>query len=624
MASLITHQNVVPTGKSNAYRLKNMRIREEFQCPITYELLRDPVIAADGNTYERTAIEKWLAKSQTSPLSGEALDHGMVNPNRALKKIIQDLIEEGGVGLYIVDTAMVGAAAAAKISSGESRTRTNSIENGGCNAQSIDVKEVPKVRCVDVFKEKVLVLTGMGPPEVTEWFQKSFQLTPRGCMGGRNNYGRNLINKDTAPDSDVAVVSVEKKFLSEDMIVFKDGNISRWHFEMSLVGPGTYGLRDLGSLGGTFLRVPYNTAQFSLPLSVSSASSSSLTMSTRMCIPALGADKSTVMLDSLLPPTEDRPPGQRLWPYSMFMLGKHHFIVERIDSKFTADGNKSYVKAGAFISGMESSPALSSKSKERDDKALQGVIRDTEDVLQQISRLGKESSSADGKVESKDDVVRGGLLCLQKRLDELTSQLGSLDTQEGQADAKIETNSNTFDPKRHPYDERRCVITCIAPENSPEVGKSFVIGAGGAILGRKNAVCNDIHIRAEEKSSSLDSKESASDMSICKTLLKPLLVSLSDTAISSHHGRIIMDPRTGTFSLVDGAFNVTLEENMSLTYSPLKHSANGTWLRLSAASKKSSWYEIRAGMEFQASLIRFGISQGHNTIYEKEVNENDA
>jgi len=51
-----------------------MRIRAEFLCPITYDLLTDPVIAADGNTYERAAIEKWLSKTQTSPLNGEALE----------------------------------------------------------------------------------------------------------------------------------------------------------------------------------------------------------------------------------------------------------------------------------------------------------------------------------------------------------------------------------------------------------------------------------------------------------------------------------------------------------------------------------------------------------------------
>ena len=33
-----------------------------FLCPITREMLRDPVITADGHTYEREAIEKHLSE----------------------------------------------------------------------------------------------------------------------------------------------------------------------------------------------------------------------------------------------------------------------------------------------------------------------------------------------------------------------------------------------------------------------------------------------------------------------------------------------------------------------------------------------------------------------------------
>jgi hypothetical protein len=54
-------------------RLQGMVIRDEFLCPIMYQLFRDPVIAQDGHTYERTAIEKWLEKNSTSPRTGHVL-----------------------------------------------------------------------------------------------------------------------------------------------------------------------------------------------------------------------------------------------------------------------------------------------------------------------------------------------------------------------------------------------------------------------------------------------------------------------------------------------------------------------------------------------------------------------
>ena len=36
-------------------------------CPISMEIMRDPVIAADGHTYERAEIESWFANNRTSP-----------------------------------------------------------------------------------------------------------------------------------------------------------------------------------------------------------------------------------------------------------------------------------------------------------------------------------------------------------------------------------------------------------------------------------------------------------------------------------------------------------------------------------------------------------------------------
>ena len=47
-----------------------------FYCPITQELFVDPVICADGNTYERSALEKWFNHGKrTSPTTNEILVH---------------------------------------------------------------------------------------------------------------------------------------------------------------------------------------------------------------------------------------------------------------------------------------------------------------------------------------------------------------------------------------------------------------------------------------------------------------------------------------------------------------------------------------------------------------------
>ena len=56
----------------------------------------DPVVAEDGNTYERAAILKWLASKGTSPLDPSCpLDASRLMTNRAVKQQIEDLVNSG-------------------------------------------------------------------------------------------------------------------------------------------------------------------------------------------------------------------------------------------------------------------------------------------------------------------------------------------------------------------------------------------------------------------------------------------------------------------------------------------------------------------------------------------------
>ena len=44
----------------------------------------DPVIAADGHTYERDVIQKWLQRSSASPVTGLTLANKELLPNLAV------------------------------------------------------------------------------------------------------------------------------------------------------------------------------------------------------------------------------------------------------------------------------------------------------------------------------------------------------------------------------------------------------------------------------------------------------------------------------------------------------------------------------------------------------------
>ena len=62
----------------------------DFICPITTEIMSDPVMAADGHSYERSAIERWLATKSTSPMTGEALVQSFLAPNHTLRRQIRE------------------------------------------------------------------------------------------------------------------------------------------------------------------------------------------------------------------------------------------------------------------------------------------------------------------------------------------------------------------------------------------------------------------------------------------------------------------------------------------------------------------------------------------------------
>ncbi|CAE8617334.1 unnamed protein product [Polarella glacialis] len=66
-----------------------------FCCPITQHLMLDPVAAADGQVYERSAIEEWFRRCSgplRSPLTNLPLPTVLLAPNRALQRAIEEYL----------------------------------------------------------------------------------------------------------------------------------------------------------------------------------------------------------------------------------------------------------------------------------------------------------------------------------------------------------------------------------------------------------------------------------------------------------------------------------------------------------------------------------------------------
>lgn len=65
---------------------------DSLGCPIGLELFTDPVIGADGHTYERKNIVTWLQTHGTSPLTREPMSCSSLRPNRLVRRMVDEFI----------------------------------------------------------------------------------------------------------------------------------------------------------------------------------------------------------------------------------------------------------------------------------------------------------------------------------------------------------------------------------------------------------------------------------------------------------------------------------------------------------------------------------------------------
>ena len=82
---------------------------DDFKCPISLELMTDPVtLVGDGMTYERASIERWLAAGNTtSPVTNAELESLAYVPSQVIKNLIRRWRE--GEGAKLVRAANLSA-----------------------------------------------------------------------------------------------------------------------------------------------------------------------------------------------------------------------------------------------------------------------------------------------------------------------------------------------------------------------------------------------------------------------------------------------------------------------------------------------------------------------------------
>lgn len=94
-------------GKSGDMELTTLPVH--FRCPISLDLMKDPVTLSTGITYDRESIETWIeAGNLTCPITNQVLTSLELVPNHTIRKMIQDwCVENQSYGIERIPTPRI-------------------------------------------------------------------------------------------------------------------------------------------------------------------------------------------------------------------------------------------------------------------------------------------------------------------------------------------------------------------------------------------------------------------------------------------------------------------------------------------------------------------------------------
>uniref|UniRef100_A0A7N0RED9 RING-type E3 ubiquitin transferase n=1 Tax=Kalanchoe fedtschenkoi TaxID=63787 RepID=A0A7N0RED9_KALFE len=81
-----------------------LTVPKDFCCPISLDLMEDPVIICTGQSYDRAYIIRWMDDGHcTCPKTGQMLTHTRVVPNQALRNLISQWCTAHGIAFECPD-----------------------------------------------------------------------------------------------------------------------------------------------------------------------------------------------------------------------------------------------------------------------------------------------------------------------------------------------------------------------------------------------------------------------------------------------------------------------------------------------------------------------------------------
>ncbi|GFZ07142.1 plant U-box 17 [Actinidia rufa] len=103
-----------------------LTIPKDFCCPISLDLMRDPVIISTGQTYESSSISRWIEEGHyTCPKTGQMLVHTQLVPNLALRNLIMQWCTAHGIRYDPPENAVSSAETFAGASASKAAVEAN-------------------------------------------------------------------------------------------------------------------------------------------------------------------------------------------------------------------------------------------------------------------------------------------------------------------------------------------------------------------------------------------------------------------------------------------------------------------------------------------------------------------
>ena len=429
----------------------------------------------------------------------------------------------------------------------------NSIEHENAQMSTPSDSSGPRIALVHA---KVLHCKCLGPPE-SDWNNRAFHLKESiqdGCtetlLGGRRR---------------------PHEHTAQNFVQFTDATVSRRHFEIRSHNGG-FQLRDLGSAGGTFVRIP----------------------------PRCGVP---------------------LKQGTMIMLGKHQLVALSCTQNSTKESSSerqsnecSHVDDNNLASKAKRRPSdytalLHTPNSRLDQQCfgldlLEDFSAQNEDLVggdnnEELSQNTHDSNSQNRSIDAGDDNNSDEKLGLEH-------QIIPVDAVERQVTVELIPNTaRTPSPTSHPAifqnftrnfsaldlfanDSNNASLTpllilrCFAPEGTPIQNRNYSISKDGATLGRKQS--NNISFsHPVQKNPSLKNKDFSD-------IQQHSFVGI-DSSISGEHATIKYNEETKQLELFDGVND--------------RLSTNGTWIRLSPMHEESNWFSIDDKTEILIGTVRF-------------------